>query len=93
MELAGKRVAVSENVLVRELHGESVLLDLDSESYFGLDSVGTEMWEALIATPSLEAAYALLLEGYEVEPERLRADLGQFVEQLAAASLLDVRDL
>jgi hypothetical protein len=92
-QLDGKRVVASEDVLIRELHGESVLLDLASESYFGLDEVGTGMWEALTAAPTLAEAYRMLLESYEVEPERLGEDLADFVQQLARAGLVDVLDV
>lgn len=44
--LIGK-VSVSAGILVRELAGKSVLLNLGSESYFGLDDVSTCMWTAL----------------------------------------------
>jgi len=85
-----KRVETPEGVLIRELQGESVLLNLDSETYFGLDDVGTRMWAALHATESVDAAHAALLAEFEVEPERLRADLAAFVETLAGAGLLRV---
>lgn len=35
-----KRIVAPENVLVRELSGQAVLLNLDSEIYFGLDEIG-----------------------------------------------------
>lgn len=85
-----KRVEVPEGVLVRELQGESVLLNLDSECYFGLDDVGTRMWSALTATGTLEAAFEALLGEYDVEPGQLRADLAAFVETLAGAGLVRV---
>jgi hypothetical protein len=85
-----KRVEVPEGVLVRELQGESVLLNLDSESYFGLDDVGTRMWSALTTAGSVEAAFETLLGEYEVEPGQLRADLSAFVETLAGAGLVRV---
>ena len=93
MELTGKRIVAAENVLVRELAGESVLLHLDSESYFGLDEVGTGMWEALTAHASVDAAFQALLETYDVQPAELRGDLERFVAQLAHAGLVDVRDV
>ena len=92
-DLAGKRVLASDDVLVRELQGESVLLDLASESYFGLDEVGTRMWEALTANDSFESAYQALLEAYDVPAEELRGDLERFVGELAESGLVDVRDV
>lgn len=88
-----KRVCVAPDVLMRELEGEAVLLNLDSETYFGLDEIGTSMWTALAASGTLESAYAALLEIYDADPERLRADLLDFVGQLAEAGLVDVQDV
>src|SRR5208283_1090645 len=63
------RVVVPKHVLVRHLDGESVLLNLETEKYFGLDATGTRMWQLVTAAPTVDAAYALLLEEFEVEPE------------------------
>lgn len=86
------RIRVPDNVLVRRLGEESVLLHLGSESYFGLDEVGTRMWAALTTSASVEEAAGKLVDEYEVEPERLRADLAAFVDQLAAAGLVELSD-
>jgi hypothetical protein len=86
--LAG-HVRKPETVLVRQLGNESVLLNLDSEAYFGLDEVGTRMWAALEQTGSTQGAFELLLEEFEVEPERLRSDLAAFLERLVEAGLVE----
>ena len=51
-----QRITVPEHVLMRELEGESVLLNLDSERYFGLDETGTRMWSVLSTCKSIEPA-------------------------------------
>lgn len=81
-------VLVPEAVLTRELDGESVLLNLENETYFGLDAVGTRMWTLLTASPSIQAAYEALLAEYDVAPETLRHDLQALVDQLLANGLL-----
>ena len=78
--------------MFRELEGESVILDLNSESYFGLDQVGTRMWQAVTESDSIEAAFDRLLGEYEVEADTLRADLGDLVDDLAARGLIEVSD-
>lgn len=85
-----QRIEIPEGVLVRELQGESVLLNLESESYFGLDEVGTRMWAALTTTDSAAAACEALLAEYDVPPEQLRADLAEFIAMLAEAGLVRV---
>ena len=89
---AARRVSVPDGVLVRELDGESVLLNVHSEKYFGLDEVGTRMWAALTRFRNLESAHHALLDEFEVEPERLRADLEALVTELAAHGLLVVHE-
>ena len=86
-------ILVPDGVLVRELEGESVLLNLNSESYFGLNDVGTRMWAALAGTRSVQGAFEILRGEYEVEPEQLRADLAAFVEKLSELGLLRVGEV
>ncbi len=85
-------VRAPAHVLVRELQGESVLLNLDSETYFGLDEVGTRMWAVLTTAPSIQVAYEALLAEYAVEPEVLRKDLEALVGELMERGLLDLTE-
>jgi len=89
--LLKNKITVPDGVLVRDLAGESVLLNLNSESYFGLDEVGTRMWTVLTASPSIDAAFDTLLIEYEVDPVQLRNDLHNFIEKLVDLGLLDVQ--
>ena len=84
------RAVKPDAVLVRELAGELVLLNLDTESYFGLDEVGARIWTALLAAESIDAACLALQQEYEVTPEELREDVTNLVDQLSKAKLLDV---
>jgi len=85
------RVSVPSDVLINVIDGQAVLLNLKTERYFGLDEVGTEMWRILTSSDSIESACAALLAEYEVEPERLRADLFDLAQKLIENGLLEVR--
>lgn len=84
------RVSVPEDVLIRELDGESVILNLKSERYFGLDRVGTRIWEVLSSSETIAAAYQTLLSEYDVVPEQLENDLSNLLEQLVQHGLINV---
>ena len=82
-------VSTHPDVLIQELpDSESVLFDLRSESYFGLDAVGTRTYRALEETQSVRAAFDRLSTEYNVEPPRLRRDLHAFVNRLHERGLL-----
>ena len=86
------RVTSPKHVLVRTFENESVLLNLDSESYHGLDDVGTRMWQALTSSENIEVAYQKLLADYEVDPALLRQDLDDFVAKMVQRGLLALHD-
>ena len=84
------RVRVPDDVLVSHLQEESVILNLASERYFGLDDVGTRILSVLSTSDSIEAAYKLLLEEYEVDEAVLRQDLLSLIDQLATQGLIRI---
>lgn len=79
------------HVLLQRVGEESVLLNMTTETYFGLDAVGTHMWEALTRAATVDGAYRELLESYEVEPDRLRQDMEALIDNLLRNGLLEAR--
>jgi Coenzyme PQQ synthesis protein D (PqqD) len=84
------RAVVPGHVLLRQLDGESVLLNLNTEKYFGLDAMGTHMLLSVAGSPCIEAAFEKLLEEFEVEPRVLRTHLDELLGGLVDNGLLDV---
>jgi hypothetical protein len=80
-------VKLSSEVLFQRLNDGSVLLDLVSEQYIGLDSVATSIWQLLMEDGNTEHVIAQMLEKYDVDEERLRSDVALFIEQLRAQGL------
>jgi len=85
-----QQATAAEDVLFQEVGGESVLLNLASESYFGLDAVGTRIWQLLAEDPALSRAHGILCEEYDAEPARLESDLLELVARLSEAGLVQV---
>jgi Coenzyme PQQ synthesis protein D (PqqD) len=83
-------VVVPSYVLVRHVDGEAVLLNLETEKYFGLDATGTRMWELATNSPSIEMAYGKLADKFHVEPDVLRVHFSELLGQLVENGLLKV---
>ncbi len=87
----GKRIArVSTSTLFREVQGESVLLHLESGEYFGLDDVGTRVWQLIVEKGDLDQVEAAMAEEFDVDQEVLSSDLRQMVDELAAKHLIEI---
>jgi len=84
------RVSIPAEVLFHDLDGEAVLLNLQSGKYFGLDSIGTRIWNLLAEHGVLAVAYQTVLEEYDVDADQLQSDLLALVDQLASSGLLQL---
>jgi hypothetical protein len=84
-------VAIAPDVMFRAVGDESVLLNLTTERYLGLDPIGTRMWNLLTEAPSIQSAFDSLLAEYETGPEQLRQDLEEFLGTLRGNGLIEIR--
>ena len=84
-------ITLSPDVISQEVSGETVLLDLNSENYFGLDEVGTRIWQLIESSGNLQEIYDTLLIEYEVEPEQLLEDMEQLLTDIEKAGLVSLK--
>lgn len=77
-------------VLCKELEGEAVLLDLDSETYFGLNETGARFWALLASGSSLGRVLETMGEEYDAPLEVLHRDLEQLLGELERLGLIRV---
>jgi hypothetical protein len=84
-------IALSPDVISQEVSGETVLLDLESENYFGLDEVGTRIWQLIKETNDLSVIFDTLLEEYEVTEERLQQDLTVLLTEIEGLGLITLK--
>ena len=81
-------ITLSPEVISQEVSGETVLLDLESENYFGLDEVGTRIWQLIKETNDLQAIYQTLLAEYDVSEQRLQQDLDTLLAEISGLGLI-----
>jgi hypothetical protein len=84
------KVKLSDSVLMEDMAGEAIILDLSTEQYHGLDEVGARILKVLIESESIKAALDTLLEDFEVEPLVLQADLLEYLEDLNSQGLVEI---
>ena len=87
-----QRVKLHDDVLISDLEGESVILNLKSERYYGLDNVGTRFLTLLSTSESIEQAFEALLAEYNVEADTLRLDLTNLLVDLREQGLVEICD-
>ncbi|MEH6518324.1 MAG: PqqD family protein [Halioglobus sp.] len=83
-----QHISLSPDVISQEVSGETVLLDLESENYFGLDAIGTRIWQLIKETNELQSIFDTLLEEYDVSEERLRVDITNLLTEIEGLGLV-----
>lgn len=86
------RCQVPADVIFRELEGEAVLLNLETGVYFGLDSVGTRIWQLLVELHRLGDVHRKMMEEFEVSRDVLERDLLNFAGRLREKGLVAIED-
>lgn len=89
---SGQLIRAHPRVVSCELKGEMALLDLRSNTYYGLNKIGAYIWEIVQEPRSVSQICEALIERYEVDPERCRVDVETLVCQLADAKLVNLGD-
>jgi len=84
------RIRINDDVLWQELQGEAVLLNLKTGVYFGLNSIGTRVWELLAATGMLRDVVDAIVGEYDVEVQACADDVIALVADMQKHALVTV---
>lgn len=91
-ELLASRARLPQHVVHRSFVAETVVLNLRTGKYHGLNPTAGKMLEALEASDSVAAAVPELAEGYGVEPAQIEADLITLCRGLLERGLIEISD-
>jgi hypothetical protein len=83
-------VVAAKDQVSSDLGGEVAILDLKAGVYYGLDTVGARIWSLIQEPRTVNEIRDILLEEYEVEPERCERDLLVLLQRLADERLIEV---
>jgi len=84
------KVKIPEGVVFQKVGEEIVFLNLDTGIYFGLDPVGSRIWDLLVEKGTLQSVFESMKEEYEVAPEELQKDILLLVQELQVKRLVEV---
>ncbi len=82
------KVTIPVQVMARQVGDETVILDLASGTYFGLDPVGARIWQLLGEGKTLDDVCEVMLSEYEASREEIERDVLRLAEELGAKKLI-----
>ncbi len=84
-------VVVARDQVSCDLAGEAAILNLKSGTYYGLDPVGARIWNLVHEPRTVNEVRDVILNEFDVEPERCERDVHALLQRLAAAGLIEVQ--
>ena len=85
-------VEIPDHIVVREVGGQSVIFDMQTEKYFGLDDVGTRLLGLLREGSDVSSAIDRLVQEYDATTEQVGADVDELLDSLRQHGLVHVVD-
>lgn len=82
---------LSDDAIANSVGWETVILHLGSGTYFGLDPIGSLLWEGIKAGQLPSEVCIKILEEYDTDRETIESDLRTFIQELSCHGLV-VRD-
>jgi hypothetical protein len=84
-------IVASQNQISSDLVDETVILNLKSGVYHGLNQVGTSVWKLIQQPRNFGEILDALLTEYEVSVEECDRHLRQLLEDMASQDLIEVQ--
>ena len=77
-------------VLVEELGDEAVILNSETEHYYGLDGTGLRLWQLLTKHGNTQDTVTEFISEYDLDEKTAHRDLAKLIVDLEKAGLLEI---
>jgi hypothetical protein len=82
------RLSVAPDVVFRDVAGETMILNLTTAIYFGLDDVGTRAWQLLVEKGTLAGVTSAMADEFDAPADVITADVSALFETLLQKGLI-----
>ena len=85
-----KTVQRNQEMLTSNIGEEIVMMSIENSAYYGLDPIGSNIWEMLAEPIRVSDLCAQLMQRYEVNEQDCQRDVLNFLNQMRNEDLLTV---
>ncbi|MDQ6663591.1 MAG: PqqD family peptide modification chaperone [Acidobacteriota bacterium] len=85
-------VVAAKSQISCDLSGEAVILNLQSGTYFGLNSVAARVWDLVQKPRTVSEVRDTIFAEYDVPMERCERELLGLLDQLQSKGLIELRN-
>lgn len=90
--LSQSKICAVKDQVSSNLGNEAVILHVKTGSYYGLNEIGTHIWNLIQEPKSFGAVRDAILSEYDVDQARLESDLNAIFDDLLKKGLIEIHD-
>lgn len=90
-EMEHSILVASSNQLSSDLKDETIILHLQSGTYYGLDEIGARVWQLIQQPRTSQEIREILVAEFDVDAEQCNRDLLILLEQLHSEDLIQIQ--
>ena len=79
-----------EEIVASDIDGETVMMSIENGEYYGLDDIGSRIWELIARPIKVSDLIDTLLERFDVDRETCEIDVLKFLNELNEDRILEV---
>ncbi|MEM5769790.1 MAG: lasso peptide biosynthesis PqqD family chaperone [Bacillota bacterium] len=83
-------VVQNPGLVAADMDGEKVMLNIEKGKYYGLDAIGSRIWELIEQPHTVQEVVEALLKEYDVEEATCRQDVLEYLNTLHEQGLVEL---
>ena len=80
----------NNEVFASQIDDEVVMMNIQSGKYYGMDTIGSRIWELINEKIQVQQVIDQLIEEYDVSAEQCQNDVLEFLDELNQNKLVEV---
>lgn len=94
MNKIGLKTIILRNpeIMHNDIDGEAVMMSIEQNSFYGIDEIGTQIWNFLENPTTPEKIITEMMQHYNVEREKCESDLMNFLNEILNNKLILIND-
>lgn len=80
----------TDNFVESDIEGQAVMMSIENSKYFGMDEIGTEIWQLLDKDLTYAEMIDTLLNEYEIDSDTCEQESSEFIEKLLKYKLIEI---
>lgn len=80
----------NQEILFADMAGDTVMMGIEQGEYYGLNAIGTRIWQLLDHDRSVQEICTILRSEYDVSDPQCRDDVRRFLQELHEHHVIEV---